>query len=101
MILIIVLGTLYAQKPKHIDSISNYGISNDSIVIYTLPIDSIQRYRRTDLVITSINLMQLESMLKYMNKPLRNGMTNYLIKMQKNNGRMNNIASTKILWKKI
>lgn len=96
LILIIVLGTLYAQKPKPAVISADYGYCDNSTLISKMRADSIKIYSRTDLMITSINLMQLESMLKYMNKPVRNGMTNYLIKMQKNNDRMNNIASTKI-----
>ena len=102
LILIIVLGTLYAQKTKQTDSMSNNRniIQNEpDINLFTaMPIDNLKSNRRTDLMITSVNLMQLESMLKYMNKPLRNGMTNYLITMQKNNVRVNKILSTQIVW---
>lgn len=102
LILFIVLGTLYAQIPKQTDSVAmnRNSIQNEpNISLFTtMPIDNLKSNRRTDLMITSINLMQLESMLKYMNKPLRKGMTNYIIIMQKNNDRVNKIASTRIVW---
>ena len=102
LILIIVLGTLDAQIPKQTDSMSTNRNSiqneNDISLFTAMPIDNLKSNRRTDMMITSINLMQLESMLKYMNKPLRNGMTNYIILMQKNTVRVNKIASTQIVW---
>jgi len=98
LILIIVLGTLYAQKPKPAVISANYGYCENSTLIYKMTTDSMKFYSRTDLTITSINLMQLESMLKIMNGRMGNGMMNYIIKMQKDNMRNNKISSTQILW---